>query len=97
MAISPAARLRQRAMFLDPLARIALPTKVIGQLRGIIIRDMYHPDLDSRGSPINVTTKHEAEIRTIHFVDCDSERELSFDRRYNWRSLGLTIGYYALN
>lgn len=29
-------------MLLDPLARSAVPSKVIGQLRGIIIRDMYH-------------------------------------------------------
>lgn len=35
---------RRRAMLLDPLARIALPAKVIGQLRGIIIRDMYHAE-----------------------------------------------------
>lgn len=29
-------------MLLDPLARIAALAKVIGQLRGIIISDMYH-------------------------------------------------------
>lgn len=48
---------RRRAMLLDPLARIALPAKVIGQLRGIIIRDMYHRAGRPTMSWLNVTAR----------------------------------------
>lgn len=63
---------RRRAMLLDPLARTALPAKVIGQLRGIIIHDMYHtnPDLESR---LNVTMVHDAEARATDFMDHETD------------------------